>query len=226
MLAHPDQGDIDSGPRSSGPERLCVATRTVRPVAGMIRFVIGPDCALVPDIKRKLPGRGVWVTANVGALTVAIERKAFARSFKREVRVQPDLVDLVGRLLERAALDALGIVHKAGRVVTGFTGVAAALDSAPVVGLLHASDASADGLRKLSAAAKRRFGDDHLPIIALFSTAQLDLALGRSNVVHAALLAGPASAGFLTRCRSLECFRSGDPEVRGRAAHGRKRGAV
>ncbi|SRR6266545_795466 len=215
MLARADQDDLDTGPRRSPPERLCVATRTVKPVTEMIRFVVGPDGAVVPDVKHKLPGRGVWVTARRAAVTAAVARKAFGRSFKRDVRVSPDLVAMTEQLLERSALDALAMAHKAGRVAAGFAKVEAALAGEPVVGLIHAADASPEGVRKLDAAARRRFAGekDRLAVVATFNSMQLDLALGRSNVVHAALLAGPASTGLLARCQSLERFRSEDPSA-------------
>ena len=93
--------------------------RTVRPVSELIRFVIGPEGEPVPDLKRKLPGRGIWVTATNGALGEAIKRKAFSRSFKREIRLPADLVARTERLLERAVIDALAIAGKAGLVAAG-----------------------------------------------------------------------------------------------------------
>jgi predicted RNA-binding protein YlxR (DUF448 family) len=224
MLAHANS-ELDVGPRRIAPERLCVVTRAVRPVADMIRFVVGPDEAVVPDIKHRLPGRGVWVSASRAAVAAAVERKLFGRSFKREVRVSPDLVALTERLIERAALDALAIVHKAGRVAIGFAKVEAALASDAGIGLVHAAEASADGIRKIAAAAHRSEAKKGpLAVIDMFDSTQLGLALGRSNVVHAALLAGPASDGFLARCRSLERFRSEDGSVRDTAERRRKGG--
>ena len=96
MIAPSRDIDLDAGPRAQELERMCVATRTVRPVADMIRFVIGPDGEAVPDLKRKLPGRGVWVTATQDALSDAVKRKALARGFKREVRLPADLVARTG----------------------------------------------------------------------------------------------------------------------------------
>ncbi len=182
----------------------------------MIRFVVGPDGQVVADLKRKLPGRGVWVTATRQALAEAIRRKTLARAFKREVRVEPDLADRVEALLERSALDALAIARKAGALAAGFAKVEAALQRASVVALIHAADAGPDGLAKIAAAARRRTGSqaERIPVIELFSSAQLDLALGRANVIHAALLADRAGDSFLARCRSLERFRTGVPEDR------------
>jgi hypothetical protein len=223
MLA---QADIDdTGPRDArgATERTCIVTRAVKPIDGLIRFVIAPDGAVVADLKRRLPGRGVWVTATRATVDDAVKRKAFARGFKREARAAADLGAEVDRQLERAALDALGIVQKAGRVAAGFARTEGALAGEPVVAVLQAADGAADGARKIAAAVTRRAADENLaeiPVIAAFTTAQLDLALGRSNVVHAALLAGPASNGFLARCQSLERYRTADPDGRGRLKRG------
>ena len=214
MLAELHQHDtaLDAGPRSggAGTERFCAVTRTVRPVDDMIRFVIGPD-GVVPDLKRKLPGRGIWITATRSALKDAVARKVFAKSFKREVRTAPDLVDLTERLLVRAALDALAIAGKAGAVVAGFAKVEAALTHDKVAALLHGSDARPDGVKKLGGVLHQRPDADDVITVTAFSSAELDLALGRSNVVHAALLAGPASNTFLARFHRLERFRTGKP---------------
>ena len=128
MIAERQDIELDSGPRARAAERLCVATRTVRPVSDLIRFVVGPEGDAVPDVKRRLPGRGIWVTATQEALDEAIRRKAFARGFKREVRLPSDLVARTERQLERAALDALAVAGKAGLVATGFAKAEAVLE--------------------------------------------------------------------------------------------------
>jgi uncharacterized protein len=218
MLARNDDAALDAGPRRApGSERMCIVTREVKPVTEMIRFVIGPEGHVVPDLRRRLPGRGVWVTGTRAAVTEAIKRRAFARGFKAEARVAPDFADEVERLLERSALDALSIVHKAGRAALGFAQVERALANDPVVALLHATDAGRDGMRKLAAAARSRLGEKagDLPVVDRFTGAQLDLAFGRPNVVHAALLAGSASDGFLARYRNLERFRAIGPGGQG-----------
>jgi predicted RNA-binding protein YlxR (DUF448 family) len=220
MLAHAqdaaqnDTDELDAGPRRVGPERYCAATRTVRPIADMIRFVVGPD-GVVPDLKQKLPGRGIWITASRATLAEAIAGRAFARGFKRDVKVAADLLELTDRLLTRAALDALAMAAKAGLIAAGFGKTEAALERDEVAGLIQAQDAGADGVSKLKSALRRRPDADQIAVIAGFSTAQLDLALGRSNVVHAALLAGPASAAFLARYTRLERFRTGKTSAAG-----------
>jgi uncharacterized protein len=210
--------ELDTGPRAPERERLCVATRTVRPVSELIRFVIGPEGEPVPDLKRKLPGRGIWVTATNAALGEAVKRKAFSRGFKRDIRLPPDLVARTERLLERAVLDALAIAGKAGLVAAGFAKTAAALEREEVAGLLHAAEAAPDGIRKLDALLRRRFSGETPAVVVLLASAQLDLALNRPNVIHAALLAGPASETFLARCRRLERFRTGDLPTKAGAA--------
>jgi predicted RNA-binding protein YlxR (DUF448 family) len=217
MLAQAHQTDFDTGPRSlgAGAERMCVVSRQVKPVAEMIRFVLGPQGELVPDLKRKLPGRGVWVTAAGADLAEAVRRGAFARGFGRPVRIPPDFVEATERLLERSALDALAIAGKGGQVVAGFSKVEAALLRGHAVVLMHASDAAADGVRKLEALRRQMEEEGRkIGLIAAFPSAQLDLALGRSNVIHAALLAGPATETYIARCARLDRFRAGKPEQR------------
>jgi predicted RNA-binding protein YlxR (DUF448 family) len=212
-----DPGELDRGPHARERERFCVATRAVQPVSDLIRFVVGPNGEAVPDIKSKLPGRGVWVTATRGALEDAIKRKAFARGFKRDVRLPPDLAARTERLLEQAVLDALGMAQKASLVAAGFGRAGQALEREDVAALLHAAEASPDGVRKLAAAVRHR-PSPPVPVIEFLTSAQLDLALGRPNVVHAALLAGPVSDTFLSRSRRLERFRTGGAGDRGNQA--------
>ena len=208
--------ELDTGPRggAAGAERFCAVSRTVKPVDEMIRFVIGPD-GVTPDLKRKLPGRGIWVTATRDALAEAVARNVFARGFRRDVKVATGLVEQTERLLVRAALDALAIAGKAGLVAAGFAKAEAALMRDKVVGLIHATDAAVDGVRKLAAVLRTRPDADSIVVARSFDTAQLDLALGRSNVVHAALLAGPSNDTFLARFQRLERFRTGEPGERG-----------
>jgi len=203
-------------------ERLCIATRQVRPVGELIRFVVGPDGAVVPDLKRRLPGRGVWITGRRYLVEEAVRRRIFGRGFKADVRVSTELADELDRLLEQSALNALSIAHKARLVVLGFAKVEAAVAAAPLAVLMRARDAGEESGRRLAAALRRR--GDHAAegkIIEAFTSAQLDLALGRLNVVHAALLAGRASETFLARWRFLEYFRADSPGNRDRRSRQR-----
>jgi predicted RNA-binding protein YlxR (DUF448 family) len=214
MLAVTQMSELDRGTTSVAPgaERMCALTREVKPVDELIRFVLSPDGEVVPDVKRKLPGRGLWISGTRAAVTEAVKRNAFARGFKRELRIGADLAATTERLLERSALDALAIAGKAGQVVTGAAKVEAALARDDLIALIHASEASADGKRKLNAALERKKAEKprETTIIETFSGEQLDLALSRPNVVHAALLAGPGAETFLARTRRLERFRTGN----------------
>ena len=205
--------ELDRGATSVATtiERTCALTREVRPISELVRFVVGPAGAAVPDVKRKLPGRGIWITATRAAIAGAAERDVFARGFRREVHVPQDLAAQTEKLLERAALDALAIAGKAGAIVSGFSKVEAALCRDDILALIHAADAAQDGKRKLAAALQRNTGGKmgEIAIIDTFTGAQLDLALSRPNVVHAALLAGPGSETFLARVARLTRFRTG-----------------
>src|SRR5471030_181797 len=150
-------GDLDRGTNSvtPGTERTCALTRDLKPVSELIRFVVGPAGEVVPDIKRKLPGRGIWITSTRAAIAEAVKRNVFSRGFKRDVKVARDLDAITEQLLERSALDALAMAGKGGGVVAGFAKVEAALGGDKVLALIHASDAAADGKRKLDAALHR-----------------------------------------------------------------------
>jgi len=204
--------------------RMCAVSRTVRPIDELIRFVVAPSDEVVADLKRKLPGRGLWVSASRKAVAEAARRHHFTKGFKRDVRVPPALPSDTENLLVRGAVEALAMAAKAGHVVSGFGKVETALEQRQtypsVRALIHASDGAADGIRKLdaklgtSAGRKSGINDDlrELPIITALTSEQLDLALSRSNVIHAALLAGPASKTFLSRCQMLVQYRLADDD--------------
>jgi len=224
MLAKADTNlaDLDNGPRTgkSATLRMCAVSREQRPVDELIRFVVSPQGEVVPDIKRKLPGRGLWISASRQTVAEAVRRHQFSRGFKRDVRVAETLAADTETLLARAAVEALAMAAKAGQVISGFSKVEAALadrkDRAAVAALIHASDGAHDGIRKLQALARQNAADQgespDFPAVTALSSADLDLALGRSNVVHAALLAGPASKTFLSRSQTLVRYRAADAD--------------
>jgi predicted RNA-binding protein YlxR (DUF448 family) len=194
----------------AGAERTCVVTRQTRPPEELIRFVLGPDHAVVPDLKRKLPGRGVWVGLSKTLVAQAVKKQAFARGLRDKAQASPDLPDLIERLLARDALQALSIANKAGLVTTGFAKVEAAIASGAVCALAHASDGAPDGKRKLGQSLRRKFGPEGLPEVHAFTIDELDAALGRGNVVHAALGPGPAAKVFLASSRRLALYRGAE----------------
>ncbi|WP_255564861.1 RNA-binding protein [Methylovirgula sp. HY1] len=192
-----------------GSERTCIVTRTKGEPETMIRFVVGPNGQVVPDLKHKLPGRGVWVTAQADKVAEAVKRKAFARGFRTEVVVSAALPAEIEDLLITDCLQSFALANKAGQVVTGFAKVEAAIAKGGVAGLVEATDAGADGGRKLAQAMLRCFGRPAAkPQVKLFTSLQLSLALGHTNVIHAALIDGAAAQAFLSRCRRLELYRS------------------
>jgi uncharacterized protein len=232
MLASVDP-DLDNGPRTdrSATMRMCAVTREVRPIDELIRFVVSPEGTVVADLKRKLPGRGLWVSASRQAVAEAVRRNHFNKGFKRDLRVTAALSADTEALLVRGAIDALAMAAKAGQVVAGFGKVEDALartqantqGKAEVQALIHASDGAADGIRKLDALVRPNAGvndeSNPIPVITALTSEQLDLALGRSNVIHAALLAGPASKTFLSRSQLLVRYRMADDDkTEGRAA--------
>lgn len=199
------------------PERTCIVTRAAGPCADLMRFVLGPDGLVVPDLRRKLPGRGAWVTPTAVAVAEAVKKRAFSRAFKTEARTPPDLVDAIDAALLRDLLGALALANKAGAVTTGFFKVEAALAGGSAAALIHAREAAEDGRRKLAAALRKRAGDtiSAIPVYDDLPGSELDVALGRVHVIHAALLAGAGSAGCLQRWRRLRRFRVGDDDAVG-----------
>jgi predicted RNA-binding protein YlxR (DUF448 family) len=231
MLAFADP-DLDNGPRTdrSATVRMCAVTRQVRPIDELIRFVVSPSGEVIPDLKRKLPGRGLWVSASRQAVAEAARRNQFSKGFKRDVHVAPTLAADTENLLVRGVIEALAMAAKAGQVIAGFSKVEGALDQRQaqvrqvrLQALIHAADGAADGIRKLDALVKQNTWNNgesrEFPVVTALTSEQLDLALGRSNVVHAALLAGPASKTFLSRSHVLVRYRMADDDkTAGKAA--------
>ena len=217
MLAIADP-DLDNGPRTdrSATVRMCAVTRQVRPIDELIRFVVAPAGEVIPDLKRKLPGRGLWVSASRQTVAEAVRRNQFGKGFKRDVRAAATLAADTESLLERGAIEALAMTAKAGQAVSGFSKVEDALKQGQATALIHAADGAPDGIRKLDAMARQNAenGDESskFPVITALTSEQLDLALGRSNVIHAAVLAGPASKTFLSRSHVLVRYRMADDD--------------
>ena len=173
-----------TAPGRSGPDRRCLVTRAVHPKAALIRFVVGPDGAVTPDLAGRLPGRGLWVSARREALEQAVAKRQFARAAKRAVTVPDGLVDQVESLLVRRCVELLGLARRAGLAVMGYEKARAMLRSGTAALLLSASDGAADGRGKL-----RAMGGG-LPVFDLLDAAQIGGAFGRDHAVHAALAAG------------------------------------
>lgn len=195
-------------------DRTCIVSRRPAGPDELVRFVVGPDGTVVPDLKRSLPGRGCWVTADREHVDKAVKKGAFARALKAQVTVPPDLGGMVDRLLAKSALGALGLARKAGAVALGATKVEAAARSGAALLVLHATEASEDGLRKIAQArrATAHIGGPEIRAYKLFSEQELGLALGGTNVIHAAVLAGDAGRMAEKRMVALDRYRGGSPD--------------
>jgi predicted RNA-binding protein YlxR (DUF448 family) len=191
----------DSGERT----RRCILSGEREEAQGLLRFAIGPGAKVVPDVCGDLPGRGYWLTPTRAAVREALSRRAFAKAARQPVTVDADLADVVERLLTRRCLDLLGLARRAGVVTVGFEPVRAALRAERVGVLVAARDGAADGRGKLRALAPG------LRVVEAFTVDELGLALGRENVVHAALAPGRVADRFYAEVRRLGGFRP-EPE--------------
>lgn len=184
--------------------RMCALTRALRPRGELLRFVVSPDGDLVPDLKENLPGRGVWLSLSRESVAEAVKRKVFARALKDQVALPDNLADLISRLLLKDAMSCLSLASKAGQVVAGFEKTEATVVHGRAAVLIAASDGAEDGRRKLSG--KLRAADQTGRLVECFASADLDLALGRTNVIHAAINPGGLARKFMACARRYELF--------------------
>ncbi len=193
------------------PLRLCALTRTKKPIDELIRFVLGPDDKIYPDISRRLPGRGVWITANRHSLEKATTSGVFSRSLKQHANVPGNLAEELDKLLAQRVMDSLALANKAGLVVAGYDKVFSLIGQSKAVALVHGSAAAESGRDRLDRKFVATTGADRAPDLIFdgLTIDQISLAMGRSNVVHAALKAGGAAARFVREARRLANFRSG-----------------
>ena len=207
----------DGSPRARRePKRQCAVSRDVLSKAELIRFVADPEGHIVPDLKAVLPGRGVWVRADASHVALAEQRKLFARLLGKKsdqtIIVDAGLADRVEKLLLDRAMGALALAQKSGRIITGFAKVESAIGADNVEVLIVASDGAEDSLRKLKQAITRRFGSsDALQLYRSFNGVELDLAFGRTNVIHAALTKAEkktdrGDGGFLNAAERLQTY--------------------
>jgi len=186
-------------------ERRDIVSGEVRNESGLIRFVAGPDGTVVPDLARKLPGRGLWVAADRESVSAAVRKNLFSRAAKTRLSAPPDLADQVEGLLRRRLLAGLGLARKAGALTFGFERVMAAILAGKAAWLVEASDGGLDGRRKLLAAAAR--SEPPPRVLAIFGSAELSLAIGAGNVIHTAFLAGRDAERWTSDVERLSGFR-------------------
>ncbi|RIY00793.1 RNA-binding protein [Aureimonas flava] len=202
-----EDGDLEEAVMNG---RMCIVSRRSLPAGALIRFVADPDGRVVPDLKRRLPGRGAHVEARRSAVEAALKRRLLARALKRELAGTETLADDLEALLVRAAAGALALARKAGQVTTGAAKVDAALRAGKALASLHAADGAADGVRKLDGARHARAfetGAEPVPAFHTLTAAEIGLAMGDHNVIHAAILPGGAGAALIERLEALETYR-------------------
>ncbi|MCS6761205.1 MAG: RNA-binding protein [Candidatus Devosia symbiotica] len=200
--------------RRAETTRICALTRVEKPMAELIRFVLGPDGVLVPDTEAKAEGRGVWISLNRSLVAEAVKKKVFARSLKTEVVLPEDLPRLTKLRLQQRYLNALGMARKAGQLTFGATKVRSLIATGGLIALITAIDAAKDGRSKMvgplkalhSAATEEEINDFEVPHFELLDSEQMGLALGMENVIHAALTRGTAAQAAVEKARRLALF--------------------
>ncbi|MGH1464000.1 MAG: RNA-binding protein [Cognatishimia sp.] len=186
--------------RADDPERKCIATGDTQPKYGLVRFVVGPDAQIVPDILGKLPGRGIWVSADRKAIEKAAKKGAFARSAKTQVTVPDGLADEVEKQLARRVVDLISLARKSGSAVTGYEKVKDWLSKEVAEVLIQAVDGSGRGKTKLSTP---HYGS----YIGWLTAEELGLAFGRQNVIHGALASGGLTKRVVEEAQRLKGVR-------------------
>lgn len=207
-MVEDSQDDLmDEGPLKKGdkPLRRCIASRDTKTQNELIRFVVGPDGTVVPDLKATLPGRGMWVSADAKNLAIACQRNLFAKAAKSKVRIPDDFVNLVERLLVRRSTDWLSQARRAGQAVAGFEKVRSELGAGRGAAVIAASDGADDGRKKIEAVKRT------LPVISVLSSSEIGTAFAREYVVHALIQSGGLATGFLADARRLAGFRIESP---------------
>lgn len=188
------------------PIRQCALTRETKPAEDLLRFALGPDDVLVPDIDARAEGRGVWITLSKASVEAAAQKNVFARSLKQNVTVPPDLALMALTRLEQRLLGALGLARKAGQLLTGATKVRAAIEKPGIIALFTATDAAPDGRQKMLGAARAMSAAVPTPHFEVLTSVQMGLALGQENVIHAALINGSAAKSALYRADRLHRY--------------------
>ncbi|MET0182863.1 MAG: RNA-binding protein [Caulobacterales bacterium] len=188
-------------------ERRCAATGETLPEAALVRFALGPDDVIVPDVAAKLPGRGVWVSANREALNAAIKKSAFAKSLKAPAKASSELTAQTESLLARRCLDLLGMAKRAGALAVGFTAVEGAIRGRKPYMFVEASDGEADGRERLARLVFGLWGVEPA-VCGAFTSAELGMALGRDRVIHACLLEERMAQAWAAELSRLSGFRA------------------
>ncbi len=187
--------------RTKVVERRCIATKDTLPTSDLIRFVLGPEDMVTPDISERLPGRGIWVTANQAELEKAIRQGLFSKAAKQKVNIPDDLLALTEQLLAKRAIDLLSMARKSGHAICGYEKTKSAMMSERWYVLIQAADGSAPQKQKIRPSAVAN------SYISWLTAQELGLAFGRESVIHAAVSKGGLSARILIEANRLAGFR-------------------
>jgi len=185
----------------NGPLRRCIVTGERLAKETMVRCVVGPDAAIVPDVGAALPGRGLWLTSHRDIVATAVKKRAFDRAARRSVSIPADLADRIEFLLVQRCREAVGLARRSGKAVAGFEKVGQAIRKGGVGLLLAASDGAEGGRQKIAAMAPG------LPVVDQLSAAELGAAFGRDHVVHGAIGAGALAVRLQLDAARLAGFR-------------------
>ena len=190
-------------------ERRDLVTHQVMDESRLIRFVAAPDGSVVPDLARKLPGRGLWVAADRASVETAARKNLFSRAAKAALKPAPDLAQRVEKLLFRRCLEQLGLARREGVLISGFEKSAAAIRAGQAAWIVEAADGSADGRGKLLSLAKHQTPPPK--VCGAFTADDLSLALGLENAIHAVLLEGGRADRWTLEVERLAGFRPLQP---------------
>jgi uncharacterized protein len=198
----PETRELPVIPGHRSPQRRCIVTGEIRDRGALLRFVVGPDGAIVPDIEARLPGRGLWLTPRRDIVDRAVAKRVFARAARRPVAAAPELADRIEGLLARRCCDGLGLARRAGAAVAGFDRVSEELRRGRGALLLVALDGAPAGRRKLA-----WLGRD-VPSASVLTAAELGAAFGRERIVHAVVAGGPLCRRLLLDLSRLAGLRA------------------
>ena len=196
-----DRSEAEDDELRQGPNRRCIATGAVMAKQNLLRFVVGPDNMVVPDVDGRLPGRGIWLTPRRAVVKTAVSKRLFAPAARRAVNVPEDMAERIEKLLARRCLDALALARRAAQAVCGFEKVKAELKAGKVAVLVEASDAAADGRDKLKALAPG------VAVVDVFDAAELGAVFGRDHAVHVCVAPGGLARRLTAEAALLAGFR-------------------
>lgn len=188
------------------PERRCLVTGAGQPKGGLVRFVVGPEGTLVPDVAGRLPGRGMYLVPDRAVIETAVKKKLFARAARGPVTVPENLADLVEGLILRRLVETLSLAHKAGQALAGFEKARELVAAGRAAVVVQASDGSERGKTKLRT-------PPNAAHVGCLSAQELGLSFGRDHVIHAAVAAGGLARRVVDEAARLARLRGQDGGV-------------